>query len=314
MRPKDLPPRLVQSFLTVLRMQSYTKAAQSLDLTQPAVSQHISQLEDIVNMPLVERSRRVILPTKHAQALLPDFERFERSVGAIFEKARALNQEGNQTITIATPASLATYLLAPTIAKLREAGTNVFPIFREIDDHRVYDMVREGEVDFALTSMIGNDGALSSASLFSDRPCLVVPEGHPLNGEDPVDLDSILPFALVRPPPDTSASRMIDVLENEINAEFTYSSEASQLMTMEVLARANLGLLVLPALSARLCTHSGLRMRPINCDHSWRCCQMIRQIQPQPTAVAKSVMESVVKMTSNLKQDMPLLLSMSSLK
>ena len=313
MRRVDLPPKLVQSYLTVLRMQSYTKAAQTLNLTQPAVTQHIARLEEIIGLKLIERSRGVVLPTKHAQALMPDFERFERSANLIFDKARTLPQAGRQIIQIATPTSLVTYLLAPVFAQLRKTGSSAFPIFREVDDHRVYDMVRAGEVDFALTSMTGNDAALSCNFLLRDRPCVVYPKGHPLSGDDPVDLNAILPFEFIKPPPDTSANRMIELFEREMKFEFTFVAEASRLMTMEVMARAGLGLLILPALSARLSAHSGLEFRPINSNLGWRCCQIIHQHHTRPSPLVKQIMGDTRKMVHSIKHDMPALLSMTVL-
>ena len=309
MRRLDLPPKLVQSFLTVLRMQSYTQAAHTLNLTQPAVTQHISRLEEIVGFRLIERSRGVVLPSAEAQALMPELERFEQSAQQLFEKARAVVKGGSNSLQIATPTSLVAYLLGPATAEIRKSGTEVFPVFREVDDHRVYDMVRAGEVDFALTSMTGSDNALSCTFLLSDRPCIVYPVGHPLDGVGPISLEDILPFELIRPPANTSANRTVGNFEKSIKAEFVYAAEASRLMTMEVMTRVGLGILILPALSARLCAHSGLSFRPIEASEGWRSCQLIRQKHARPSPVAQEVMKRVQKLARQLENDMPELLS-----
>lgn len=309
MRRSDLPPKLVQSFLTVLRMQSFTKAAQSLNLTQPAVTQHVARLEELLGVKLIERSRGVVLPTNHAQTLMPDFEQLERSVSLIFDKVRTLPRADREIVQIATPTSLVTYLLAPLFTELRKEGANAFPIFREVDDHRVYDMVRAKEVDFALTSMTGNDAALSCEFLLSDCPCVVFPAGHPLTGDGPVKLDSIASFDFIRPPRDTSANRMIEVFERELNLEFSFTAEASRLMTMEVMARSGLGLLILPALSARLSAHSGLNFRPINASIGWRSCQLIHHPQARPSAFVKKLMKSIRRSSNSLRKDLPELIS-----
>lgn len=310
MRRLDLPPKLVQSFLTVLRMQSYTQAAHTLNLTQPAVTQHISRLEEIIGVRLIERSRGVVLPTAEAQALMPELERFEHSAKLLFDKARAVAEGGLNSLQIATPTSLVAHLLAPATAEIRRSGTGLFPVFREVDDHRVYDMVRAGEVDFALTSMTGSDTALSCTFLLTDRPCLVCPDDHPLAGNGSVSLEQILPFELIRPPADTSANRTIGIFEKTAQAEFTYAAEASRLMTMEAMARAGLGVLILPALSARLCAHSGLVFRPIDTDEGWRSCQLIRQRHVRPSLVTHQVMEGVQNEARALEMAMPELLAL----
>lgn len=305
MRRSDLPPKLVQSFLTVLRMQSFTKAAQSLNLTQPAVTQHVARLEELLGVKLIERSRGVVLPTDHAQALMPDFEQLERSVSLIFDKVRTLPQGDREIVQIVTPTSLVTYVLAPLFAEFRQNGANVFPIFREVDDHRVYDMVRAKEVDFALTSMTGNDAALTCELLLSDCPCVVFPSGHPLSGDGPVELDAIAPFDFIRPPPDTSANRMIEVFERKLDLQFSFTAEASRLMTMEVMARSGLGLLILPALSARVSAHSGLDFRPIKTGSGWRTCQMIHHPQTRSSALVKDLMKSIRRNSIALGNDLP---------
>lgn len=306
---RDLPPKLVQSFLAVLRMQSYTKAAHALNLTQPAISQHIARLEEILGFRLIERSRGVVLPTAEAQEILPDLERFSQSLDVIFDKVRRVVQGGQRVTHIATPTSMVAHLLAPAIMALRPQGVDVFPVFREVDDHRVYDMVRAGEVDFALTSMGGSDADLSCNFLLRDRPCLVFPDSHPLHSGGAISIEDILPFALIRPPANTSANRMISICEQVSGRGFTFSAEASRLMTMEVMARAGLGLLILPALSARLICHSGLNLRPIDMEHGWRSCQLIRQKHSAISSPGLQIAQNIQNIIERLERDLPGLVS-----
>lgn len=300
MRRLDLPPKLVQSYLTVLRMQSYTKAAQALSLTQPAVTQHIARLESIFGIPLIERSRGAILPTQQAQTLIPDLERLERSVGLIFDKARSVAQSWDLIIQIATPTSMVAHILAPTIADVKAAGTEVFPIIKEVDDYRVYDMVRAGEVDFALTSMTGSHSDLSCSFLFMDRPCLVCPADHALAEDGPVEVKDIAPFPLIRPPEGTASNRMIKDFERTYQIEFTFSAEASRLMTMDVMVRAGMGVLLLPALSARLIVDPALCIRPINTHLEGRKCQLIRPLRIRPSPLATRILERMRETVADL--------------
>lgn len=309
MRRLDLPPKLVQSFLAVLRMQSYTKAAQALNLTQPAVTQHVARLEDILGVSLIERRRGVVLPTEHAQVLLPDLERFERSVGLIFEKARAVAQSGQHTIQIATTTSMVATILAPAINSLKETGTDVFPIFKEVDDYRVYDMVRAGEVDFALTSMTGSDAELACTFLFQDRSCLVFPEGHALSGEGAVPVEDIVSYPLIRPPRGTAANHMIELIEKAYSVDFTFAAEASRIMTMEVLVRARLGLLILPALSAEVIAGAGLAFRPIATSIGARHSQLVHPIRKRQTALDALISRKVVETVDALVRRRPGLVS-----
>ncbi|MCZ4354607.1 LysR family transcriptional regulator [Roseovarius aestuarii] len=300
MRRLDLQPKLVQSYLTVLRMQSYTKAAQALNLTQPAITQHVSRLESILSIPLIERSRSGLIPTQKAQAILPELERFERSAGLVVSKARAAAQSKQTILQIATPTSMVAHILAPTIAALKDADTEVFPVFKEVDDFRVYDMVRAGEVDFALTSMIGRHNDLSCSFLFMDHPCLVCPVDHPLAGEGSIEVPQIAPFPLIRPPAGTASNRMIEMFGHAYQIDFNFCAEAARLMTMAFMVRAGLGVLIVPALSAKLISDSALCIRPINTHLGSRKCMLIRPLHVEPTALVLQVLEQMQNVIADL--------------
>lgn len=65
---------LIQTFLVVAEFQSYTKAAEQLGLTQPAVSAAIKRLEQVVDKQLFVKKGRGITLTSAAYQLLPQFE------------------------------------------------------------------------------------------------------------------------------------------------------------------------------------------------------------------------------------------------
>lgn len=309
MHPFDLSPRLVRSLLTVLRMQSHTRAAKALNLTQPAVTKHISRLEEYLGFRLLQRSRGVVLPTPGCEAMLADFERLENSLDAICDKARGVVTGGHNAIQIATPTSMVAQFLAPAITRMRREGASIYPVIREVDDHRVYDMVRDGSVDLALTSMTGNDSDLSCRFLFRDRPCLVCPIDHPLASREALSPADLLPFDLIRPPANTHSNRLIGIFERALDTRFSFSAEVSRLMTMEVMARNGLGLLVLPALSARLAAHSGLCSVPIDSNDGWRECQLILQRHVHQSALQSQIVDRIRETVREAETRMPGLLS-----
>jgi DNA-binding transcriptional LysR family regulator len=286
-------------------MQSHTKAAQALNLTQPAVSQHISRLEDFLNVKLLERSRGAVVLTQEAQALLPDFERLERSVDMIFDKARTVGYEHQQTVRIATPTSLVFYLLAPVLTELQGADNQAFPVIQEVDNFSVYDAVRAGEVDFALTSMTGRDAELSHIMLLKDRPCVVFPSGHEIDGIGEVEIDEILPHKLIRPPPGTAANTFIEACQNTANCQFTYAAETSRLMTMDVLVRAGIGIVILPGLSAHLIAQNNLKYRPLKIDSVYRSCRLIKAYGKRLLPPAQRMADAVQEHAKRLAIEFP---------
>ena len=71
----DLDPALLRGFLVCLRVGSISRAAHMLGRTQPALSQQLRRLEDIVGETLLQRAPSGVLPTAAGAALLPYAER-----------------------------------------------------------------------------------------------------------------------------------------------------------------------------------------------------------------------------------------------
>lgn len=304
----ELPSKLVTSVLTVLRTQSFTRAAQSLGLSQPAVSQHISRLEDVLGFELFERSRGVVLPTAKAKLLIPDLERLEQSNRLIIEKAKSLAKQDKHIVQIASTTSLVAYVLGPILMNYQKGEKKIHPIFKEVDDHRVYEMVLEGEVDFALTSIDGSDVDLSQTLLFKDRPCIVLPEDHPLCRKKFVSLEDIIPLPIIRPPVNTAASRILEGLVRQTGHSINFTAEAMRLHTIEYLVRCGFGYMVSSALACKIIAHSGLKVMPIDTEFGWRKVQLIRPLRTQPSTITKEITLHITQHVQQMIKDEPLLI------
>ena len=114
---RNLPPlRLLSVFEAVARLGALQKAAAELNVTQPAVSQELRQLEEHLETPLFDRSTRPHRPTA-AGALLETAVRegFARMAEAV-DEIRALKLE-EDTVTVACSVGIATYWLMPRLGR-----------------------------------------------------------------------------------------------------------------------------------------------------------------------------------------------------
>lgn len=114
---RNMPPlRLLSVYEAVIRCGGVQQAAGELNVTQPAVSQALRQLEDILEAPLLDRSRRPAKPTE-AGLILEAAVRdgFGRIADAV-ELIRNLKREEG-TVTIACSVGIATYWLMPRLGR-----------------------------------------------------------------------------------------------------------------------------------------------------------------------------------------------------
>jgi len=106
-------------FVTIARLGNVTRAAETLHLTQPTVSQQLAALEAQVGAPLIERLPRRLRLTPAGEALLPYAERLLALADEAAEAARAAAGLADRTLRLGAGHTLATYLLPELLGRYR---------------------------------------------------------------------------------------------------------------------------------------------------------------------------------------------------
>ncbi|CAM3684384.1 LysR family transcriptional regulator [Bordetella tumulicola] len=172
--------RHLRSFVAVADTESFTRAAERLFLTQSSLSATIRQLEEDVGVKLFERTTRSVslTPTarhlhQQAAALLLQFDAIVSDL-----KAVALQQHGH--LRIAAAPSIVAWLLIPALPRFQANYPNVTLSVREAGSAEIERRVRDGEVDFAITSRLADYAELTYTPLLKDRYGVVCSKDHPL--------------------------------------------------------------------------------------------------------------------------------------
>ena len=140
----------LQAFLAVTRTGSFSQAAQSLFISQPALSRRIRTLEEELGFRLLERQKgaRSVEPTQEGRAFTPVAEHWL----TLWEEARSIPQrEENQVFRVASVGSVSTYILAPVLQRFLLDGTSSLT-FHQYHSLESYGYVERGEVDLAFIS------------------------------------------------------------------------------------------------------------------------------------------------------------------
>ncbi len=118
--PKSLPPLTwFRAFDAAARNLSFTAAADELGFTQSAISQHVRALEDRLGTQLFIRGHRALQLTDAGRMLVPDVAAAMARLTHATE--RFLPTISRQKLTIATSASIASWVLAPRLAQFHAA-------------------------------------------------------------------------------------------------------------------------------------------------------------------------------------------------
>ena len=141
----------LEAFARVVRDGSFTRAARSLGIGQPAVSARILALESIVGGAVFTRGRRVRL-TPLGESFLPFASRALAVLGEGLEVGRMVREGERGRITFGTLGSLAGGLVGPAVAKVQAAHPRLEWTIKSGDHERVLEHLLDGVVDLALVT------------------------------------------------------------------------------------------------------------------------------------------------------------------
>src|SRR5690606_28540889 len=108
-----------QIFYTVARLESFTRAAQALNMTQPTVSQQVASLESMLNVELLERSTRHLRLTEAGEVLYRYSEQLLTLSSEALDAVQVAAGVAIQTLKLGVGHTLATYLLPGTLSRYR---------------------------------------------------------------------------------------------------------------------------------------------------------------------------------------------------
>src|SRR5262245_9725241 len=189
--------RDLEAFLGVTRSGNFSRAAKSLNMSQPALTVRIRHLESALGVRLLDRTTRSVALTQIGREVLPVVERVLGEISAVALNARDLAERRRGLVTVAALPSIASGLLPAAIAEFRTSHPGITVRLRDGVAQRVTELVKSGEADFGLGSPAERDPELRAAPLMSDPLGVVFPPGHPLDRREPIRLEDVLAVPLI---------------------------------------------------------------------------------------------------------------------
>lgn len=235
------------SLLKVAELGNYTRAAEQLSLTQPAVSQHIRSLEDEFKVKIFERSNNKLHITHEGEIVL---KYAKRILALISNLHRALNNEKLQlkSLTLGITHTAESNAIAEALAKYANSRGGIsLKIITDVAAN-LYDKLKNYEIDLAVVEGRTNDPALVHLTLDSDCLVLVVGPQHPLIRKSIVTVDDLKKERMILRLPDSGTRNLfVAALEaqNMSICDFNVMLEINNIATIKDLIRHNLGVSVL---------------------------------------------------------------------
>ncbi len=216
MAKRAIDPRIklrhLSCFLEVARLKSVVNAAEALNISQPAVSKTIQELEELLGAPLFDRSRRSLFLTPFGEV----FYRYAgTSLAALRQGIDAASASHEATIVkVGALPTVSARILPGAVAAFSADGQSAHTRIVTGPNAYLLSLLRTGDVDLVIGRMADPDAMLgfSFEHLYSERVVMVVRPGHPLLGQRKFNLSMIEPYQTLMPTPDSVIRSLVDRL------------------------------------------------------------------------------------------------------
>ncbi len=201
----------LRTFCTVARLNSFSRAAEELHLTQPAVSAQVVALEDFLKVKLFDRVGKKISLSEAGQLVL---KAGEAILGQVSQMRRDLDDLGeirSGTLAVGASQVIGVYLLPGILAAFRQEYPAV-ELSVEIEPaRRIVDMLMANEVDIGLVGEGAaiDDNRIGVKPVFRDELVLIVPPGHVFAEMPGVKPASLTDMPFIFPHRDSASSESV---------------------------------------------------------------------------------------------------------
>jgi DNA-binding transcriptional LysR family regulator len=175
----------VRYFLALAGTLNFTRAAEQANVTQPALTRAIQQLEAELGGPLFHRERQNTHLSELGRIMLPYFESIQGQAQAARAHARSLKTLETATLRIGAMCTIGPARVAELIVKFGRAHPNVELVVRDHGSGELLDQLAGGDLDLALFGLPdGPDVRFHALPLFRERFVVAIPPDHRLAAQN----------------------------------------------------------------------------------------------------------------------------------
>src|SRR6184192_2379882 len=193
----DLQVAHLRTLQAIARHGSFSRAAQALNLTQPAVSMQVRHLEQALGLSLLERVGKRAFPTRAGELLLAHADRALRELEAGVERVQQLRGVVAGRVRLGTSASISIYLLPPGLRRFRARYPETEVVIVTGNASEITRAIVANELDVGIVSLPVRDRELSVTPFFRDELVAIAPAESPLRRTRAVDARTLAGHPLI---------------------------------------------------------------------------------------------------------------------
>ena len=189
--------RRLQVFHTVARLLSFTKAAETLHMTQPAVTFQVRQLEEHFNTRLFDRTHNRISLTEAGKIVYAYADRIFEFYTEMENSVREMTGEISGALTIGASTTIAEYMLPTLLGDFKDKYPEVTIHLKVSNSEGIVSMVENNTIDLGVVEAPVGNKNLVVESCKNDQLVAIVPPSHPLSAENVIHFRQLLQYPFI---------------------------------------------------------------------------------------------------------------------
>lgn len=256
--------RHLRAFVEVAHQGSFTRAADKLSISQPALTITIHQLEDLIDVELFKRTTRKVTLAPDGEDFLPTAERLIEDFENAITRVHASAKRRSGVVDIAVLPSIAIKLLPRAIESFKQSAPSIKLNLRDDNARGVHRQVLNNEADFGISNQWEDNTELEFTPLFRDRVGVVLLPDHPLaSSTAPLPWHKLkdCPFASMSK--DTGVHAVLNAAEGLPESVYSPDYEVLTMAALAGIVEAGLAITALPEMAVPRLTEPPLVYRPL---------------------------------------------------
>lgn len=241
--------RQLQYVIALSRTLNISQTAESLKITQPALSKQILAIEKEIGVSLFDRSGSPLKLTQAGESFVKQAEEILLKKDGLLRSMEEFKSGDRGRLIIGISPFRASYFLSGTIKKLQEKYPGLQIVLKEEGSAELRNAASEGRVDFAVINLPAEDIMLDVVPLKEEPLALIIPKnvgGHISNKEKQISLLECKDLPFIALGKNQELRRLFDKLCLSYGFTPKIAVEAVGITTAWCLAQAGIGATVLP--------------------------------------------------------------------
>ena len=177
----------VRYFVALAETLNFTRAAEKCNVSQPALTRAIQQLEHELGGPLFHRERGNTHLSELGRMMFPYLQTVEDSARAAREQAKAVKKLERATLTIGTMCTIGPQLVSDLMIRFQAAHPNVEVRVIDAGAPQMIEMLEKGNLEVAIVGVPEElPDSLHQLPIFEERFVIVLPPSHRLCASNPI--------------------------------------------------------------------------------------------------------------------------------